>query len=708
MQNGWLENLKQHYPQLHHEKIAAACHSANEIDSELLTQGLAIADELLTIAPREESLIAAILYPAFHRHKNLEKHIIEKHGETIWNLLIALQRMSLMDEWSKTRESDFSNSHHHLDNLRKMLLAMIDDTRIVLIKLAERLAMLKRIKNENEIIKKSAAEQISTLYAPLANRLGIGQLKWQLEDFAFRYSDPEKYKQISKDLNMRRIEREQFIADMERRLAALLAENEVPQAKISGRPKHIYSIYKKTQRKNVAVSEIYDTSALRILVGSVSDCYRALSAVHHEWQPIQSEFDDYIAKPKANGYQSIHTAVIGPNNHNVEIQIRTVKMHEDAELGVAAHWHYKEGGDAQQEIGNKINWLREVLAWQQELDAEKNTALANLFTDHIYVFTPNGDVLDLPKNATALDFAYHIHTEIGHRCRGAKVNGKIIPLTQSLQTGDHIEILTSKEAQPSRDWLRSESHYLTTASAKAKVRNWFKKQFYQAHLASGQLLWEKMQKEHHFPKNALDSIVAELNFKSNKDLLAAMGAGNLGTQAILQKLKTHFETKKTEISSAISAPASKNKHSNSFIVAGVDDVLTQLARCCNPIPGDDILGYITQGRGITIHKQECHNIQTARERKAERLIDAQWPSRSDNRYPVHLQIEASDRAGLIRDISSIIANENASILSANSRINRADNIALLAIVFETGSKEQLQMIIKKIEQLPGLLHIKRL
>lgn len=704
----WLDNLKKNYPRLPHEKIAAACSSANEIDPELLAYGLTIADELLPIAPREESIIVAILYPAFHHHKNLEKHIIEKHGQLIWHLLVALQRMSLMDEKSKGNETDFANSHHHIDNLRKMLLAIIDDTRIVLIKLAERLAMLKNIKNESDTVKKAAAEQISTLYAPLANRLGIGQLKWQLEDFAFRYANPEKYKQISKDLNMRRVEREQFIKTMQTKLNKLLIENEIVDAKISGRPKHIYSIYKKTQRKNVGVSEIYDTSALRILVNSVSDCYRALSAVHHEWQPIQSEFDDYIAKPKPNGYQSIHTAIIGPENNNVEIQIRTQKMHDDAELGVAAHWHYKEGGDAHQEIGSKINWLREVLAWQQELDAEKNMILTNLFTDHIYVFTPNGDVLDLPKDATALDFAYHVHTEIGHRCRGAKVNGKIIPLTQSLQTGDHIEILTSKEAQPSRDWLRAESHYLTTAGAKAKVRNWFKKQFYQAHLNSGQAMWEKMQKEHHFPKNALDAVLPELNFKSTKDLLAAMGAGNLGSQAVLQKLRHHFAVEKTDNVPILTTSSYKNKPSNSFIVAGVDEVLTQLARCCNPIPGDEIIGYITQGRGISIHKQQCHNIEIARARKIERLIEAHWPTSSNNRYPVHLQIEAQDRAGLIRDISSVIANENASILSANSRINRADNIAILAIVFDTQSKEQLQLIIKKIEQLPGLLRIRRL
>lgn len=708
MSNEWLEKLAKNHPQFDLKKIAAACHSAEEIDVKLLPLGLAIADELLPITAREESIITAILYPAFHHHKNLDKLIIEKHGETIWNLLVALQRMSLMDEWSKTSKTDFANSHHHLDNLRKMLLAMIDDTRIVLIKLAERLAMLKNIKNENDSVKKSAAEQINTLYAPLANRLGIGQLKWQLEDFAFRYSNPEKYKEISKDLNMRRVEREKFIETMQKELAQLLKENEVSQAQISGRPKHIYSIYKKTQRKNVPVSEIYDSSALRILVSSVSDCYRALSAVHHKWQPIQSEFDDYIAKPKSNGYQSVHTAIIGPNHNNVEIQIRTVKMHEDAELGVAAHWHYKEGGDAQEQIGTKINWLREVLAWQQELDSEKSAVFSQLFTDRIYVFTPNGDVLDLPTGATALDFAYHVHTEIGHRCRGAKVNGKIIPLTQALETGDHIVILTGKEAAPSRDWLRSDAHYLTTATAKAKVRNWFKKQFYQAHLSAGQALWDKMQREHQMPKTALDAVLRELNFKSSKDLLAALGAGNISSQTVLQKLKAHYEIKKTDTLIPTPAPATKSKHSNSFIVAGVDDVLTQLARCCNPIPGDEIIGYITQGRGITIHKLLCHNVDIARERKIERLIEAQWPTHSDNRYPVHLQIEAHDRAGLLRDISSIIANENASILSANSRLNRGDSSALIAIIFETQGKGQLQTIIKKIEQLPGLLCIKRL
>lgn len=634
MLSKWLEKLTQNHPQFDLKKIEAACHSVEAIDATLLPLGLAIADELFSISTREESIITAILYPAFHQHKNVEKYIVEKHGQTIWHLLVALQRMSLMDEWSKTSKSEFANSHHHLDNLRKMLLAMIDDTRIVLIKLAERLALLKNIKNASDALKKAAAEQVSTLYAPLANRLGISHLKWQLEDFAFRYSHPEKYKQISKDLNMRRAEREKFIETMQNALKKLLEENEVFQAQIFGRPKHIYSIYKKTQRKNVPISEMYDTNALRILVPSVSDCYRTLSAVHHQWQPIHSEFDDYIAKPKPNGYQSIHTAIIGPDHHNVEIQIRTLKMHEDAELGVAAHWHYKEGGDAQEQIGAKINWLREVLAWQQELDSEKSEAFSQLFTDRIYVFTPNGDVLDLPRDATAVDFAYHVHTEIGHRCRGAKVNGKMIPLTQRLQTGDHIIILTSKEAQPSRDWLRNDHPYLTTPSARAKVRNWFRKQFYQTHLAAGQMLWDKMQKEQLRPKTALDAVIRELNFKSSKDLLVALGAGNLSSQTVLQKLKSHFDLKKKPTPIPIPAPATKTKRSNSLIVAGVHDVLTHLARCCNPLPGDKIIGYITQGRGITIHKWLCHNVDIARERKSERLIEAQWPTHSDNRYSV--------------------------------------------------------------------------
>ncbi len=704
----WLQATGERYPNFDTNQLEQACRNATEIDPSKVSIGLAIADELLPLGTREESLLTAILYPSFHAQQHVQQFIIDQHGEAIWHLLVATQRMSLMDEWTQLNNSEFATSHHHHENLRKMLLAMIDDVRIVLIKLAERLATLKHNKNATDKIKHAMAAQILHLYAPLANRLGIGQLKWQLEDFAFRYLEPERYKQISSELKLRRVEREAYIIKMKSLLNDLLLKADISEAQVSGRPKHIYSIYKKTQRKNLPVSEIYDTSALRILVPNISDCYRLLSLVHNEWQPIPSEFDDYIANPKPNGYQSIHTAVIGPGKQNIEIQIRTLKMHDDAELGVAAHWQYKEGSDQQQQIGQKINWLRELLEWQQEVSNEsKDTSISDLFTDRIYVFTPNGDALDLASGATALDFAYQVHTEIGHRCRGAKVNGKIVPLTQPLQTGDHVEILTGKNASPSRDWIRNDSPYLKTAAAKAKVRHWFKRQFYAAHLESGQLLWEKFCAQQHYPKNALNEIYPQFNFKSVKDLLAALGAGDISSQAISQRLKPLYESSPNVIPTSIVASHIKPKHRTSFIIAGVDDVLTQLARCCSPIPGDDIVGYITQGRGITIHKAACHNIDNAKLKKPERLVDAQWPTHSDNYYPVSLQIEAQDRSGLLRDISSIIANENASILSAKSQLNRIDNIALITFTLQTQGKEQLAKIQQKIHQIPGVDKVRR-
>lgn len=708
--NEWLNTLAA-YPTLDRETIKKACLTALEIsenDSDLL-QGIRIANYLLPLTGEEETLIVALLYPCFSHHLHLEIPIIDRHGEAIWHLLIATQRMSLMDESFSAEDSSFATQHGHADNLRKMLLAMVDDIRIVLIKLAERIALLKQIKNEKPEIQLSIARQVMDLYAPLANRLGIGQLKWLLEDLAFRYLAPKDYDTIRKGLNMRRDERVAYIEKMRTLLTALLAEGGIHNPDVSGRAKHIYSIYKKIQRKKVPLSEIYDTSALRLLVHSVSDCYRALSLVHHQWEPIQAEFDDYIAHPKPNGYQSIHTAIIGPEGHNVEIQIRTVKMHEEAELGVAAHWQYKEGGTSETRLAQKINWLREVLAWQKEVsDENKNLSLSDVFSDRIYVFTPNGDVLDLPSDATSLDFAYHIHTEVGHRCRGAKINGKIVPLTHSLTTGDRIEILTGKNAQPSRDWLRMDLGYLKTATARAKVRHFFKKQFYQTHLQSGQLIWEKIQHQNHFPKNALDKIYPEFNFKTAKDLLAAIGSGDINAQAVQHKLRILFNLTQTKtLPSEPVQMAESKKPKTSFVVAGVDDVLTQLARCCKPIPGDPIIGYITQGRGITIHKKTCHNIENAKTKKTERLVDAQWPEKTTAHYPVSLQIEAPDRAGLIRDISSIIANEKASLLSANSRINHQTNIALIDFVIEIQNKEQLARITQKIQQVPGLTQVRR-
>ncbi len=714
----WLQSPLLESKHIDVELLTKACQFVEAISEKptpfsnsAIEQGLAMADSLLELNCDSPTLAAAIAYPGFFYNQPSKEFSLKYLGPTMYKLIEGVQRMEAMH--TIFRQARGSSEQQSLtDNLRKMLLAMVDDIRVVLIKLAERLTILKYLRHCNEIEQTQIAEQTMSIYAPLANRLGIGQLKWQLEDLAFRYINPEKYAENSKALNMRRKDREVFIQNMVEQLSKLLKNANIKKPEITGRAKHIYSIYRKMHRKGVDISEIYDTSAFRILVPTVQDCYTALSIVHAEWEPIEKEFDDYIAKPKPNGYQSIHTAVIGVNNVNVEIQIRTYEMHEAAELGVAAHWKYKEGTTTQSSYEEKIKWLREVMDWQQEVSTEETGAdklYSKIFEDRIYVFTPNGDVFDLTAGATPLDFAYHIHTDVGNRCKGAKVNDAIVPLTHALKTGDQIKILTAKQGNPSRDWMNPTSGYLKTAHARAKVRNWFKKQNYQSNLVSGHDLWDKASRRAGLAKNGIHLVVERFNFKKTDDLIAAIGAGDIGIATITQHIKSIQEKEKPAIEESIIKPtaAPRKRPKSELIIGGIDNLLTQLARCCKPIPGDHILGYVTTGRGVTIHQQCCRNIQHAIANKPERIMEVQWGEKTPQSFPVDLMIDVEDRAGLIRDISAIVASENIALLGMNTRANKSKNQAYVSLTIEINSLDSLTKIISQLRQITGVIRVER-
>ncbi|MCK4608932.1 MAG: bifunctional (p)ppGpp synthetase/guanosine-3',5'-bis(diphosphate) 3'-pyrophosphohydrolase, partial [Gammaproteobacteria bacterium] len=539
--------------------------------------------------------------------------------------------------------------------------------------------------------------------------LGIWQIKWELEDFSFRYQDPATYKELSKALNQRRADREQYVKDFITQLTQMLQAAGISNPEITGRAKHIYSIYRKMQRKNVDFSEIYDTTAVRVIVPTVEDCYTVLSSVHGAWQHIPKEFDDYIATPKPNGYKSIHTAVIAPDDVCVEVQIRTLAMHQEAELGVAAHWVYKEGAHQSTNYETKIAWLRQAMAWQKEVTATDDALdeVQNIFDDRIYVFTPGNDIIEMAKSATVLDFAYHIHSEVGHRCRGAKVDANIVNLSYQLKTGETIEILTNKQPHPSRDWLNPHLGFLKTSRAKAKVHSWFKKQDHDKNVAFGQDLLEKELKRLGLKNINIGNLANQLKFKTNEDMFAALGGGELKTTSIIGLIErtttpaTDNETKKP----ATSAPLTTK--TTDIEIQGVDNLLTHLANCCQPIPGDAIIGYITQGRGISIHRQDCSNIVSTKKMHPERLIEIDWGMAASHNYPVNLVIEAFDGHGLVNNISNILSHEAIAIIGLNANVNKKDHMAYVNLSLEIENLALLDQIVAKLKQLPEITKINR-
>lgn len=716
----WLAEVERRHPKINLEPLQRACHYAESLSRDATSpyttstfdQGLKMASLLLDLNCDSLTLAAAIAYPSiYYAHPNREK-VKQALSASVSKLIYGATKMEAIHDMH--RGSDMLNSQQ-IDNLRKMLLAIVDDVRVVLIKLAERLITLQYLKKCSVEQQQYIAKQALDFYAPLANRLGIGQLKWQLEDLSFRFLHNEAYFSISKELNMRRTEREEFIHTIMNELTQMLNTAGVVDFSISGRAKHIYSIYKKAQRKHLPVSEIYDASALRILVNTIKDCYTALSLVHDRWPHIPKEFDDYIANPKENGYQSIHTAIVADNDRNVEIQIRTYKIHEEAELGVAAHWKYKENdSNTVESYEDKIERLRELMNWQQEVtDANDADLYSSLFSDRIYAFTPQGDVFDLAAGSTPLDFAYHVHSSVGHRTKGAKVNDKMVPLTHILETGDRVEIITSKQENPSRDWMNPQLGYLHTNAAIQKVRHWFKKQNYDRDLAAGLDIWDKATRHESIAKNTLNKATKRFNVKNANDILVAIGTGNLGVNTVIQYLKSLTETPaepETEpaLTNKMHKTPSQQKKKSPLMIQGVGNLLSHLAKCCKPIPGDSIIGFVTNGRGVSIHHSNCKNIQHEILTRPQRIIEVEWGHTSnDTAYPIGLTIIADDRSGLVRDVSSIIASEKLYFTSLNSHINKTTNEAIIHITIELRSDTSVDYIRNQIMQVAGVIKVER-
>ncbi len=664
----------------------------------------------------KDSLCAAFLMPLLEDNV-ISFDFIEEHcRHTVVKLCRGVNQMEAIKALQQNSAQKISTQQ--IDNIRRMLLSMVDDVRAVVIKLAERLCHLQGMKNSDEETRVLAAKESANIYAPLANRLGIGQLKWELEDLAFRYLHPDVYKKIAGLLDEKRLDREHYMVDFVEHLSSQLQQLNI-KGNVYGRPKHIYSIWKKMQQKSLDFDQLFDVRAVRIIVEQLQDCYSALGVVHTSWQHLHNEFDDYVATPKPNGYQSIHTVVLGPEGKSVEVQIRTQQMHDDAELGVAAHWRYKEGasGGKGADFDEKINWLRKILQWQEDVtdnDELIDELRSQVFDDRIYVFTPNGDVIDLPVNATPLDFAYYIHSNVGHCCVGAKIFGRIVPFTHSLQTGDQVEILTTKTPNPSRDWLNPNLNYLTTARARSKVQHFFKLLDRDKHIVHGRQLLDAQLLKSPLAKVSLTDILDRFNVKTVDDLYSAIGSGNARLQQVVnclqQQENKHKPVADIDPQSLVkSSNQSTKTHCGDHItVSGVGNLLTHIAKCCHPVPGDDIAGFITQGRGISVHRIDCEQLSLALTQQPEREVEVQWGEKNQQSYQVSIQVVANDRQGLLRDISTIIANEKVSIIGVESQSNPNKQSMLMSIKVEIMHNSVLSKLIDKLLQLEDIEQVKRL
>lgn len=677
-----------------------------------LAKALAIADILLLLGLDTETITAALVYPALQAqaiHFDTITELLGESGNKLLHDVMQMQSLSVLQQLD-------SRGLQHIEKLRKMLLAMVTDVRAVLIILAERLWQLRQAKHLNVKEQTRLAQETHDVYAPLANRLGIWQLKWEIEDLCLRYLQPEIYMRIAKWLATRREEREIYIQQMITLVTDLLKNAGIHDFQVSGRVKHIDSIHRKMLRKNVTIEEIYDISALRVLVPEVKDCYTVLSILQSTWQQVPKEFDDYISQPKPNGYRSIHTVVIGPQNRYIEVQIRTHQMHQESELGVAAHWRYKEKVSQSADYENKIALLRQIMAWQKEVTGSRADATkqekgnTDLFADRVYVFTPTGEIIDLPKGSTPLDFAYHIHSEVGHRCRGAKVDGKMVTLKYTLQTGERVEIQTAKQANPSRDWLNPHLGYLKSPRARARAQHWFRLLDNAQNITYGRDVLEKeIKRVGNVEKFDLNTIAQKLGFKSSEDMLASLGSGDLKVTLIMNHIRPMTPAPASTALSITPRQTVDQKSIEDINILGVSNLLTQIAQCCKPLPGDSVIGYITRNRAVTIHRRDCGNILNPKKVDYLRLIEVNWGKKQSETYPVHLQIQTYDRSGILRDITALLANERINVLGLTTQKaqGHASGQHIIYISIEISNAEQLKKALELLRQVPNVIDIRR-
>jgi len=712
----WLNTARDKWPEPEFQQIKAATLCALEAHrgqarasgEPYINHALAVASILTRLNLDHETIIAALLHDVVEDSDVILADIQSQFGATVAALVDGVTKLSHIHSFRDPSDI-LAKEGVRAESLRKMLLAMAEDVRVVLIKLADRLHNMRTLASLPGAKQRRIARETMDIFAPLANRLGIWQIKWELEDLAFRYLQPESYHQIAKMLAERRVDRELYINRFVSRLDKELVETGL-HASVKGRPKHIYGIWKKMQRKHKDFDQIYDVRAVRILVDSLRDCYAALGVVHSLWQYIPGEFDDYIATPKENNYRSIHTAVIGPEGKTVEVQIRTRDMHKLSEYGVAAHWRYKEGRQADQGYDEKIAWLRQLLEWKDELAGAGEFVdqfKSEVFSDRVYVFTPTGNIIDLPQGATPLDFAYRIHTEVGNRCRGARVNGHIVPLTYTLKTGEQVEVLTVKKGSPSRDWLNAHLGYLQTNRARSKVQAWFRHQDFEKNAESGRDSMERELKRMGITGLAHDKLATKLSFDKVEDLYAAIGRGEVKSSRLvsvanrLTAKPVAVEITPEPVAPAESSPVTES--TNAICIHGVGNLMTHLARCCRPVPGEPIMGYITRGRGVSIHRRDCPNILRSTTDANDRLIEVSWGQQLRKTYPVDIQLDAYDRPGLLRDISNLLSNEDINVIAVNTHTDKNRNVAVMVLTVEIPDIDVLSRVLLKIERLPNVM-----
>jgi GTP pyrophosphokinase len=629
-------------------------------------------------------------------------------GAEVANLVDGVTKLSYIDTMSQMGTRDMEEQE--AESLRKMFLAMAEDVRVVLIKLADRLHNMRTLGSLPPERRERIALETLDIFAPLANRLGIWTIKWELEDLGLRYYDPATYYQIADLIAERRDEREGYIQRVIAELQSRLRLEGIA-AQVEGRPKHIYSIYRKMRRKGIEFDQLYDVRGIRVVVDTVQDCYAALGVVHSLWKPIPGQFDDFIATPKDNMYQSLHTAVVGPEGRTVEAQIRTREMHRRAELGIAAHWRYKEGMRRDVAFESKVTWLRSLMEWRSDVEDARefmDSLKSDVLDDRVYVFTPKGKVLDLPAGSTPIDFAYYIHTEVGHRCRGARVNGKLVQLTHKLQNGDQVEIITAKRGGPSRDWLRADLGYVRSARSRQKIRRWFRHQDREENIAFGREQLKRELRRLNLAEEIRYQDVATLfDYKNLEDFFAAIGFGDISSQRVAAKILQDLRseevfTEEEEVPYAVTPEGIR--------VKGVGDLYTQLAQCCKPSPDDPapIVGYVTRGRGVTIHKWDCPNMLVRTSKgEVERLIEVDWGWSQERVYPVVIKVRAWDRDGLLRDIAGVIAQEGVNMRRVNSTSIQQTNLATLTATLEISTFSQLISILDRIERLPNVIEVTR-
>jgi GTP diphosphokinase / guanosine-3',5'-bis(diphosphate) 3'-diphosphatase len=681
------------------------------------THCVAVAHILAEMKLDAEAIAAALMHDLVEDTDISLEELRDEFGDSVATIVDGVSKLKNLplkvDANKRGKAAD-----KELEYFRKMLLAMGDDVRVVLVKLADRLHNMRTLGYMSADKQRQKAQETIDIFAPLANRLGIWQLKWELEDLSFRYLEPEAYKSIANNLDERRADREAYMSGIIKTLRETLAANGLTKVTISGRPKHIYSIYKKMDRKKVPLAQIYDVRAVRVIVDDVIQCYQALGVVHNLWRPIPGEFDDYIAAPKDNFYRSLHTAVLDNHGKTVEVQIRTWQMHEDAEYGIAAHWRYKEGNRQVRDdaFEQRLSYLRRLMEFGPDMEDAAtfvDTMKAEVFQDRVYVFTPKGDIVDLPTGATAIDFAYHIHTDVGHRCRGAKVQGRLVNLVYNLQTGDQIEILTSKRGGPSLDWLNPDLGYVKTQRARDKIRAWFRKLDREKHISSGREVTEHELKKLGVEHTSFESVAHLFHYDKLEDFLAAVGAGDINGAQIANKVleterqsqqKSLMETMIEEGNGGKPVPSQVQVDANGINIMGMGGMLVTLAQCCSPMYGDDILGYITRGRGVTVHRKDCSNIQSHSE--PERLVEVSWGQLpTEQKYAVPLEIIAYDRDGLLRDISTVIADEKVSMSKVG--VTTRQNIATIQVTMEIGNFQQLTRILNKMERIQNVIEARR-